>query len=89
MLNRAPADIEGFFNLLSSHILALHSADSTEYAAGISKIADIVSRSPHEQASVKYRVYVHRSYEGRIISYSLLLALRIYLMPSRERHLHV
>lgn len=52
------AEIEGFFNLLSSRVLSLYPENSSEYVSEATKIANVIVRSPHDQPSVKYRVYV-------------------------------
>ncbi|KAG1718160.1 uncharacterized protein EDB91DRAFT_1352529 [Suillus paluster] len=49
-------EIEGYFNLLFSHLLALWPADSPETKLHISSLLSVLSSSPSDHPSVKYRV---------------------------------
>ncbi|KAI5119609.1 hypothetical protein M0805_005779 [Coniferiporia weirii] len=50
-------ETEGFFNLLSSHLVALCSPDSSEFLKSVSGLLNAISQqSPGERAFVKYRV---------------------------------
>ena len=52
------SEIEGFFNLLYSHLFALHPTDSSETAQYLTSLLQTISSSPSEQAAIKYRMYV-------------------------------
>ncbi|KAG0702392.1 hypothetical protein DFH29DRAFT_921438 [Suillus ampliporus] len=49
-------EIEGYFNLLFSHLLALWPADSPETKLHVSSLLDVLTPSPSDHPSVKYRV---------------------------------
>ena len=51
-------EIEGFFNLLFSHLLILYADTSPEARQHVTSLLSVLSASPSEQSSVKYRVYV-------------------------------
>jgi len=51
-------EIEGFFNLLFSHLLILYPDTSPEARQRVTSLLSVLSASPSEQSSVKYRVYV-------------------------------
>jgi len=55
------SEIEGFFNLLYSHLFALYPADSPETKQYLTTLLQIFSLSPSEQALIKYRMYDRRS----------------------------
>ncbi|KAL5530095.1 hypothetical protein ACEPAF_6352 [Sanghuangporus sanghuang] len=50
-------EIEGFYNLLFSHLLALNSPDSQELQKNVSKVVTVISQQvTTEQSSLKYRI---------------------------------
>jgi translation initiation factor 3 subunit M len=55
-LNFGTTEIEGFFNLLYSHLLTLWPVDSTETKTYVTDLLHVVSSSPAADASIKYRV---------------------------------
>jgi translation initiation factor 3 subunit M len=52
-------EIEGFFNLLYAHLLALWPVDSSETKNRVSTLLRIITSSTAESAT-KYRMYVFR-----------------------------
>lgn len=56
-VERVLAEIEGFFNLIYSHLMALYEPDSPELQSAVSKILQIISSSPSEHTAIKYRMY--------------------------------
>ena len=51
-----PAEIEGFFNLLYSHLFTLYQADSADARQRVLYLLNVISSSSSHTASVKYRV---------------------------------
>lgn len=51
------SEIEGFFNLLYSHLFALYPAHSPEAKQYLTVLLQTISTSPSEQAPIKYRMY--------------------------------
>ncbi|OJA14335.1 hypothetical protein AZE42_10498 [Rhizopogon vesiculosus] len=49
-------EIEGYFNLLFSHLLTLWSTDSSETELHISSLLGVLVASPSDHASVRYRI---------------------------------
>ncbi|KAI6024521.1 hypothetical protein EDC04DRAFT_2724058 [Pisolithus marmoratus] len=49
-------EIEGFFNLLFSHLFTLWPDSSPEISQHVTSLLSILSASPSEQSSVKYRI---------------------------------
>ncbi|KAI9574292.1 hypothetical protein HD554DRAFT_2046049 [Boletus coccyginus] len=49
-------EIEGFFNLLYSHLFTLWQVDSSETREHVTHLLNVISSSPSNGASVKYRV---------------------------------
>ncbi|KAH7909742.1 hypothetical protein BJ138DRAFT_1173548 [Hygrophoropsis aurantiaca] len=74
-------EIEGYFNLLYSHLFTLWSTDSPETKQHISSLLQIISASPSEQSAVKYRLLSNlgnttpRSSPLRLQIYSTLLQI--------------
>jgi translation initiation factor 3 subunit M len=52
------SEIEGFFNLLYSHLFVLYPADSSEAKQYLTTLLHTISSSPSEQALIKYRMSV-------------------------------
>lgn len=50
------AEIEGFFNLLYSHLFILWQVDSSETRQHVIYLLNVISSSPSNSASVKYRM---------------------------------
>ncbi|KII95260.1 hypothetical protein PLICRDRAFT_34102 [Plicaturopsis crispa FD-325 SS-3] len=50
-------EIEGFFNLLYSHLFSLFAADSSELKQHLTTLLTTISSSPSEQAAIKYRIH--------------------------------
>lgn len=48
--------IEGFFNLLFSHLLVLFPDSSPEASRHVSSLLNVISASPAENSSIKYRI---------------------------------
>ena len=55
--NRELADIEGFFNLVYSHLLELYALDSPEIKIHLDTLLQVVSSAPTDKASLKYRMF--------------------------------
>jgi translation initiation factor 3 subunit M len=55
-LTKLCAEIEGFFNLLYSHLLSLYPADSPERNGFLRELLQTLSSSPSENSAVKYRM---------------------------------
>ena len=51
------SEIEGFFNLLYSHLFVLYPADSPETTQCLTSLLQTISSSSSEQASITYRMY--------------------------------
>jgi hypothetical protein len=51
------SEIEGFFNLLYSHLFALYPADSPDTTRYLTALLQTISSSSSEQATIKYRMY--------------------------------
>ncbi|KAF7981704.1 hypothetical protein HWV62_32280 [Athelia sp. TMB] len=49
-------EIEGFFNLLYSHLFALYSPDSPEIKERLTALLQIISSSPSQQSATRYRI---------------------------------
>ncbi|KAJ7591436.1 PCI domain-containing protein [Mycena floridula] len=49
-------EIEGFFNLLYSHLFALYSSTSPELKAMLTDLLATIASAPSEHASIKYRI---------------------------------
>ncbi|KZP06729.1 PCI-domain-containing protein [Athelia psychrophila] len=49
-------EIEGFFNLLYSHLFTLYSADSPEIQEHLTALLQIISSSPSQQSATRYRI---------------------------------
>ena len=62
MLTKATVylEIEGFFNLLFSHLISLYALENDVLSNAVSKLLNvIIQQTTTEQTSVKYRVYVN------------------------------
>ncbi|KAF9226872.1 hypothetical protein BS17DRAFT_728784 [Gyrodon lividus] len=72
-------EIEGFFNLLYSHLFALWQADSSETRKHVILLLGVTSASPSDNSSVKYRILsnlfnaIPRSSALRLPVYTTLL----------------
>ena len=62
------ADIEGFFNLLYSHLLELYALDSPEAKIHLDTLLQVVSSAPTDKASLKYRMFA--TFNLRLACYS-------------------
>lgn len=49
-------EIEGFFNLLYSHLFSLYSPDSPEIKERLTALLQIISSSPSQQSAIRYRI---------------------------------
>ncbi|KAL4076335.1 hypothetical protein V8B97DRAFT_2028101 [Scleroderma yunnanense] len=76
-------EIEGFFNLLFSHLLTLYPDTSPETSRHVTSLLGVLSASPSEQSSVKYRVLSNmfnatpRTSALRLPIYTTLLQLAV------------
>ena len=52
------AEIEGFFNLVYSHLLELYASDSPEIKIHLETLLQVVSSAPADKAFLKYRMFV-------------------------------
>ncbi|KAH7923661.1 hypothetical protein BV22DRAFT_1113278 [Leucogyrophana mollusca] len=74
-------EIEGFFNLLYSHLFTLWPADSPETTHHVTSLLEIISASPSEHSEVKYRILTNlcnatpRSSPLRLPIYTTLLQI--------------
>ncbi|KIM58772.1 hypothetical protein SCLCIDRAFT_1218321 [Scleroderma citrinum Foug A] len=77
-------EIEGFFNLLFSHLLILYADTSPEARQHVTSLLSVLSASPSEQSSVKYRVLSNlfnatpRTSALRLPIYTTLLQLAVF-----------
>ncbi|KAJ7437096.1 hypothetical protein B0H11DRAFT_1754064 [Mycena galericulata] len=74
-------EIEGFFNLIYSHLFSLYAADSPETKQFVAGLIQTISSAPSEQTSIRYRLLsnlfnaIPRKSPLRLAVYSALLDL--------------